>query len=119
MSENLVFPVPDEWQSKAWADNARYQEMYEQSIAEPEAFWAEHGKRIDWIKPYSQIKDVSFDADDLHVKWFYDGTLNAAANCVDRHLATRADQVAIIWEGDDPAEDKTLTYADQVSPLLL
>jgi acetyl-CoA synthetase len=112
MSENLVFPVPDEWQSKAWADNARYQEMYAQSIADPEAFWAEHGKRIDWIKPYTQIKDVSFDADDLHVKWFYDGTLNAAANCVDRHLATRADQVAIIWEGDDPAEDKTLTYAE-------
>ncbi len=112
MSENLVFPVPEAWQSKAWADNARYQEMYEQSIRDPEGFWAEHGKRIDWIKPYSQIKDVSFDVDDLHIKWFHDGTLNAAANCLDRHLATRADQVAIIWEGDDPAEDKKLTYAE-------
>ena len=112
MSDNLLFPVPADWQAKAWADNARYQEMYQQSIDDPEGFWGEHGKRIDWIKPYTQVKDVSFAEDDLHVKWFHDGTLNPSANCLDRHLASRGDQTAIIWEGDDPAEDKTLTYKE-------
>jgi acetyl-CoA synthetase len=79
-------------------------------VEDPEGFWAEHGKRIDWIKPYTQIKDVSFARDDVHIKWFYDGTLNASANCLDRHLETRGDQTAIIWEGDDPADSKTITY---------
>jgi acetyl-CoA synthetase len=110
MSDNERFPVPAEWRQKAWIDDAKYQEMYARSIADPEGFWGEHGKRIDWIKPYTKVKDVSFEAADLHVKWFYDGTLNASANCLDRHLTTRGDQVAIIWEGDNPAEDRKLTY---------
>ena len=85
-------------------DAAKYQEMYAASVADPEAFWAEQGKRIDWIKPYSQVKDVSFAPGDIHIKWYHDGTLNVSANCIDRHLETRGDQTAIIWEPDDPEE---------------
>jgi acetyl-CoA synthetase len=106
------FPVPDEWAKRAWADEAKYQEMYQRSIDDPEGFWGDEGKRLDWIKPYTKVKDTSFDADDLHVRWYYDGVLNASANCLDRHLDKRGDQVAIIWEGDDPADDDTLTYRD-------
>ncbi|MEC7439473.1 MAG: acetate--CoA ligase [Pseudomonadota bacterium] len=93
-------------------DNSGYQAMYDASIADPDAFWAEHGKRIDWIKPYSQVSDVSYDKADLHISWFGDGTLNAAANCLDRHLAGRGDQTAIIWEGDDPADSRHISYAE-------
>ena len=106
------FPVPDEWANRAWVDDAKYQEMYQSSISDPEGFWGEQGKRIDWIKPYTKVKDTSFDAGDLHVKWYYDGVLNASANCLDRHLEKRGDQVAIIWEGDDPADDDKITYRD-------
>ena len=106
MTEFQTHPVPDEWASNSLCDNARYLEMYAQSVADPEGFWAEHGKRIDWIKPYTKIKDVSFDRADLHIRWFYDGRLNASANCLDRHLESRGDQVAIIWEGDDPNDDR-------------
>src|SRR5690606_8217342 len=91
---------------------AKYEEMYRRSIDDPEGFWGEHGKRIDWFTPYTKVKDVSFDEKDLHIRWFYDGTLNAAYNCLDRHLATRGDQVAIIWEGDDPAKDRKITYRE-------
>ena len=111
MSENLVFPVPEAWANESWCDNERYQELYQQSIDDPAGFWGEHGKRIDWIKPYSRVKDVDFNGD-VHIKWYDDGSLNAAANCLDRHLPTRADQTAIIWEGDDPGESKTITYAE-------
>ena len=106
------FPVPQEWADRAWLDNNAYKKMYESSITEQEKFWAEQGKRIDWIKPYTKVKDTSFNEDNLHVKWFYDGVLNPSANCLDRHLETRGDQVAIIWEGDDPNEDEKITYSD-------
>ncbi|MBT7955923.1 MAG: acetate--CoA ligase [Rhodospirillaceae bacterium] len=109
MSEELVFPVPDQVAADAWADNDKYLEMYQASVDDPEGFWGEQGKRIDWIKPYSQVKDVDF-ADNARIKWYYDGTLNASYNCLDRHLETRGDQTAIIWEGDDPADSKTITY---------
>jgi acetyl-CoA synthetase len=112
MSDVQEFPVPAETAKTAHADAAKYEKMYRESVDNPEAFWAEHGKRIDWIKPYSKVKDVSYDAKDLHIKWFHDGTLNAAANCLDRHVATRGDQVAIIWEGDDPKDDKKITYRE-------
>ena len=111
MSDDLI-PVPAEWAEKAWCSDAHYQDMYRRSVEDPEGFWAEHGKRVDWIKPYSQIKDVSYDAGDLHIKWFHDGTLNASANCLDRHLDKRGDQVAIIWEGDEPTVDKKITYRE-------
>ena len=112
MTDEQLFPVPTETARAALVDDAQYQAMYAASLADPEAFWAEHGKRIDWIKPYSQIKHVSYAADDLHIKWYYDGTLNVAANCLDRHLTMRGDQTAIIWEGDDPADDKHITYRE-------
>ncbi len=112
MSEQDIYPVPGEWKERTLCDAETYQSMYNQSIEDPEGFWAEHGKRVDWIKPFTKIKDVSYAADDLHVKWFYDGTLNVSANCIDRHLATRGDQAAIIWEGDDPSNDKTITYQE-------
>jgi acetyl-CoA synthetase len=112
MADNELFPVPEATRRAAMIDNAGYLAMYEKSIADPEAFWGEQGKRIDWIKPYTKVKDVSYAKEDLHVKWYYDGTLNVSANCLDRHLATRGDQTAILWEGDDPAEDKKITYRE-------
>lgn len=106
------FPVPQDWAESAKVNNDKYLEMYQQSISDPDAFWAEHGQRIDWIKPFSKVKNVSYEASNLYIKWFEDGTLNACANCIDRHLATRGDQVAIIWEGDDPAQDAKITYKE-------
>ncbi len=111
MPDNQVFPVPEDLARTAWADEATYTEMYQRSVTDPEGFWAEHGKRIDWIKPYSLIKDTTFSGD-VSIKWFHDGTLNASANCIDRHLAERGDQTAIIWEGDDPADHKLITYKE-------
>ena len=107
-----VFPVPEEWAKRAWADETKYMKMYEASVSDPEGFWGEHGKRIDWIRPYTKVKSVSFQAPDVSIKWYEDGTLNASANCLDRHLAKRGDQTAIIWEGDDPSESKSITYRE-------
>ncbi|SDE03426.1 acetate--CoA ligase [Limimaricola pyoseonensis] len=97
--------------ARAHADRAAYDRMYAQSVQDPEGFWAEHGKRLDWIKPFSKVKDTSFDLGRVSIKWFEDGTLNVAQNCVDRHLKTRGSQTAIIWEPDDPeAEAQHITY---------
>ena len=113
MSTDIIHPVPDAWKAGAWCDNEKYLEMYQRSIDDNEGFWAEQAKRIDWIKPFTKIKDVSFKADDLHVRWFYDGTLNVSANCIDRHLDKRGDQIAIIWEPDDPnADNRYFTYKE-------
>ena len=111
MSENL-YPVPAAIAASALIDDAKYQEMYAASVSDPEAFWGEHGKRIDWIKPYGKVKNTSYDPHNVSIKWFEDGTLNVSANCVDRHLATRGDKPAIIWEGDDPSEHKVITYRE-------
>jgi acetyl-CoA synthetase len=111
MSEQNVYPVSAEWKARALCDEATYQRRYEESIEDPEAFWRKNGTRIDWITPYTKVRDVSY-AGDVHIRWFHDGTLNASANCLDRHLAKRGNQTAIIWEGDDPAEDKTITYRE-------
>jgi acetyl-CoA synthetase len=111
MTENHVFPVPDTVAKSAWVDNDKYLEMYHASVDDPEAFWAEHGKRVDWIKPFTQVKDVDYTGD-VRIRWFHDGTLNVSANCLDRHLATKGDQTAIIWEGDDPNDSKTITYKE-------
>jgi acetyl-CoA synthetase len=110
MPEGQVFPVPDTLARDAWVDAAKYEKMYERSIKDPEGFWGEHGKRITWMKPYTKVKDSSYTGE-VHIRWFHDGTLNASANCTDRHLATRADQTAIIWEGDSPSEHKHISYA--------
>ena len=107
-----LIPVPAGWAKSAYIDEATYAEMYKRSVENPEVFWAEQGKRIDWIKPYSKIKDVSFDAKDLHIRWYEDGTLNASANCIDRHLPGKANDTAIIWEGDDPKDSKHISYQE-------
>ena len=110
MSEDKLYDVPADWKKRAYIDDAKYQEMYARSIKDPNGFWAEQAKRIDWIKPFTKVKNTSFDPHNVSIKWFEDGTLNACYNCVDRHLAKRGDQTAIIWEGDDPKDDKKLTY---------
>jgi acetyl-CoA synthetase len=112
MAHSELFPVPPKWAARAWIDADRYAEMYRQSIDDPQAFWGEAGKRLDWTKPYATVKDVSFASRDLHIRWYGDGTLNACHNCVDRHVAKRGDQPAIIWEGDDPKDQRTITYRE-------
>ena len=112
MSEAHVYPVTAEFAKNAHIDKAKYEDMYGASIDDSEAFWADHGKRIDWIKPYTKVRDVNFKTPGVSIKWFYDGTLNASANCLDRHIETRGDQIAIIWEGDDPAVSEHVTYRD-------
>ena len=112
MSDNELFPVPDAWASRAFADNEKYLSMYQQSVDDPDGFWREQGKRIDWSKPYTKVKNTTYGPGDVAIKWYEDGTLNAAHNCLDRHLDTRGDQTAIIWEGDDPADSKTFTYKE-------
>ncbi len=112
MDQEQIFKPNAAIAKQAHVDAKGYEELYAASIADPDGFWAEHGKRIDWIKPYSQISDVSYNANDLHIRWYADGTLNAAANCLDRHLAERGDQTAIIWEGDEPDQQRHITYKE-------
>ena len=109
---NEVFPVPSAVARKAHIDAARYEELYRRSLEDPEGFWAEQARILDWIKPFTEVRDVSFARDDVHIRWFADGVLNACANCLDRHLPERADRTAVLWEGDDPADQKALTYAE-------
>ena len=112
MTGTKVYPVPAEVARMAHCTREQYEASYRASIDDPEAFWGEQGKRIDWIRPYTQVKDVSWDRHHLHIRWFHDGTLNASANCLDRHLAQRGDQTAIIWEGDDPGQHRHITYRE-------
>jgi acetyl-CoA synthetase len=105
-----VYDVTPDWQKRAFIDHAKYKQMYAASVADPNKFWAEQAKRVDWIKPFTKVKNTSYDPHNVSIKWFEDGTLNLAFNCIDRHLAKRGDQVAIIWEGDDPKDSKTVTY---------
>ena len=99
-----VYPVPAEWAEKALIDADRYEQMYRDSVEDPESFWQREAKRIDWIRPFSKVKETSFDEADFGIRWFADGTLNLSANCLDRHLAERADTTALLWEPDDPSE---------------
>ena len=109
MSEK-TYDVPVDWRKRAYADDAKYKEMYARSIKDPNGFWAEQAKRLDWIKPFTKVKNTTYDPHNVSIKWFEDGTLNVCHNCVDRHLAKRGDQTAILWEGDDPKDDRKLTY---------
>ncbi|MGF1738646.1 acetate--CoA ligase [Photobacterium satsumensis] len=112
MSEVHVYPVNQDIAANAHITDEQYREMYQQSVINPEGFWREHGQIVDWITPFSKVKSTSFDTGHVNINWFEDGELNVSANCLDRHLATRGDQPAIIWEGDDPADDATLTYSE-------
>lgn len=113
MTEVCVYPVTEVQRENTLADNERYHEMYQQSVVNPERFWREHGKRIDWFTPYTQIRNVSFDHENVDIKWFFDGTTNASFNCLDRHLDKQADQVAIIWEPDEEDQPcKEVTYRE-------
>jgi len=107
-----LYPVSETIAKSAWADKAKYEEMYKRSITDPEGFWGEQAKRIDWIKPFTKVKDIDFSAPNVHIKWFHDGTLNASYNCLDRHLAKRGGQTAILWEADDPTKSEAITYKD-------
>lgn len=113
MSELKVYPVKSEFADSAWINKEQYLQMYQQSIVNPEGFWREQAQqRIDWIKPFNKVRNVSFDDHNVFIRWFEDGSLNVSANCLDRHLETRGDQVAIIWEGDDPSESRNITYKE-------
>ena len=107
-----IYPVDDASKARALLTESDYERLYRQSIDDNEGFWAEQAKRINWIEPFTAVKDVSFSKQDLHIRWFYDGTLNACYNCVDRHLAAKGDDIAIIWEGDDPSRDLKITYRE-------
>ena len=121
MSDEKLYPVPAEFAAKSHIDDTHYQAMYQRSIDDPEGFWAEQAEQfITWFKPWDKVLDWSYDKKDLHIKWFEGGKLNVCYNCIDRHLDTRGDQVAIIWEGDDPTTDSKITYRElheQVSKL--
>uniref|UniRef100_UPI003B51A4F0 acetate--CoA ligase n=1 Tax=Roseovarius indicus TaxID=540747 RepID=UPI003B51A4F0 len=121
MSEHKTYPPAADFVKNAHVDAAKYEEMYAASINDPDTFWKEHGQRVDWIKPFTKIKDIDFTLGNVSIKWFEDGQLNVAANCVDRHLEKRGDQTAIIWEADDPEEpSKHITYrelSEQVNKL--
>ena len=112
MADDTVIDVPAGYAQNTLLNPYRYKELLEESTKDPLTFWRTNGKRLEWITPYSRVRDVSFDQKDLHIRWYPDGTLNASSNCLDRHLKTRGAQTAIIWEGDDPKESKHVTYAE-------
>ena len=101
-----IYDVPADWEKRAYVDAAKYQDMYARSIKDPNGFWSEQAQRIDWIKPFTKVENVSYAPGNISIKWYEDGVLNLTHNCVDRHLAKRGDQTAIIWEGDDPKDDR-------------
>ena len=111
MSEK-IYEVPAEWKQRAFVDEAKYRDMYKRSLTDPNAFWAKEAKRIHWYTTPTKVKNASFDAKNVSIKWFEDGVTNVAYNCIDRHLPKRAKQIAIIWEGDDPSQDKKITYQE-------
>ena len=109
---DTTIPVQDKIAENAWCDEPTYFKLYQQSVEDPVGFWGEQGKRIHWFKPYSEVKDVSYGPEDVHIRWFHDGTTNACYNCLDRHLPQKKDDTAIIWEGDEPDQHKHVTYGE-------
>ena len=111
-SKELIFKVPKKWSNSAYVNKSQYEKKYKLSIKNNESFWKKEGKRIQWIKPYTKIKDVKYSKTDVRIKWYYDGTLNASANCIDRHLKDKKNKTAIIWVGDDPEDSKQISYKE-------
>ena len=109
-SSEKIYKVKSEWLKKALVSKTIYEKKYSQSIKDNDGFWRKEGKRVTWIKPYTKIKDVRYSSSDVNIKWFYDGTLNASANCIDRHLKNNKDKTAIMWVGDDPKAQKKISY---------
>ena len=109
---NLVFKVSENWSKQAYVNKSQYEKKYKTSIRDNENFWGKEGKRITWIKPYKKVKDVKYSKKEVNIKWYYDGTLNASANCIDRHLEKKGNKNAIIWVGDDPSDSKKITYKE-------
>ena len=107
---NSVIKVSDSWSNHAYVNESKYKKKYKLSIKENDKFWSKEGKRITWIKKYTKIKDVKYSKEEVKIKWYYDGTLNASANCIDRHLKKNPSKTAIIWVGDDPADTKKISY---------
>ncbi|MGI8840464.1 MAG: AMP-binding protein, partial [Caulobacteraceae bacterium] len=112
MGEDAVFPVPEAWAGRAHVDAAGYEAALARVETDPDGFWREVAARLDWMKPFTVVKDISFNVEDFRIRWFADGVLNACVNCLDRHLPARAGDIAFIWEGDDPAESRKITYAE-------
>ena len=110
MIDNKIFKVDEKWAKNSLVNAKQYEDSYSKSYSKNEEFWKEQGKRIDWVTPYTKVKDVSYHQEDFKIKWYYDGELNASVNCIDRHLDTKSDQTAIIWEGDDPSQSKYISY---------
>ena len=106
----IIYKTKSDWIKKAIVNKSGYEKKYSDSIKNNDKFWKKEGKRITWIKPYTKIKDYKYSKSDVHIRWFYDGTLNASANCIDRHLKKNKDKTAIIWVGDDPKVQKKITY---------
>jgi acetyl-CoA synthetase len=111
MSHESLYPVPDEVARKAWVDEKNYFKMYDSSLRDPQSFWGEQGKRLHWIKPYTKVKNTSFEGD-VQIRWYEDGALNASYNCIDRHLSSRGSEPAIMWQGDDPEKKRSISYAE-------
>ena len=111
-SKKLFFRVPKKWSNSAYVNRSQYEKKYKLSIKDNEGFWRKEGKRIEWIKPYTKIKDVKYSKTDVRIKWYYDGTLNASTNCLDRHLKDKKNKTAIIWVGDDPKDSKQISYKE-------
>ena len=107
-SSELIYKTKSEWIKKGLINKSSYEKKYNQSLKDNDGFWKKEGKRLTWIKQYTKIKDVKYSKSDVHIKWFYDGTLNASANCIDRHLKKNKDKTAIIWVGDDPKVQKKI-----------
>lgn len=105
-----LYRIPESFANSALIKQSDYRRMYADSVEDPERFWASVGRRIDWIKPFSRVKDSSYHQSDVHIRWFYDGTLNVASNCLDRHLPKHGDKTAIIWEPDDPNHSQSISY---------
>ena len=111
-TNELIFKVPKKWSNQAYVNKSLYEKKYKLSIKDNDGFWKKEGKRIDWIKPYKKIKDIKYSKNDVRIKWYYDGTLNASANCIDRHLKDKKNKTAIIWVGDDPKDSKQISYQE-------